>query len=184
MTTRRIDKGSFTIIEKGAATLVWMFQFNPANRLIGHNVNYNLTTPPGSALPTASFKNIDGPTFSLQFLLDATENYSAAREGVRADKAFLESLVQPSIEEYLRELNQFTAPPEVRYTMGGDSFQVLVTKCGFRDARFNNKGFETRTFVDLELQMYMADPRLLTARLERLKRLYSMVTKDTKTVGG
>jgi hypothetical protein len=175
MSTKPLERGSLSVIENGAVTMVYNFQFNPTERSISHNTNWNLISPPGSALPIASFQNIDGPVFSLTVLLDATENYSSDEQGVRAAKAFFESLVQPSYSQYIEALGTFTSPPEVRYTMGGESFEVLVTKVGFRDVRFNRIGFETRTYVDLEMTMYMKNPSLLKARLERLKNLRQKV---------
>lgn len=171
VTGRPVKKGSLAIIENGAVSMVYTFQFNPTERSIGHNVNWNLTTPPGSALPLASFKNIDGPIFGMSILLDATENYSSDAQGVRAAKAFFESLVQPSIANYLVDLATFTSPPEVRYTMGGESFEVLVNRVEFRDVRFNRDGFETRTYVEFEFSMYMKNPAFLKARLSRLNSL-------------
>lgn len=175
VTGRPLVKGSLAIIENGAVTQVYMFQFNPTERNVVHSPNWNFATPPGSALPIASFRNIDGPTFSLTLLLDATENYSSDMQGVRAAKAFFESLAQPTYSQYIEALGTFTSPPEVRYTMGGEQFEVLVTKVSFRDVRFNRDGFETRTYVDLEMSMYMKNPALLKARLERLKFLRNKV---------
>jgi hypothetical protein len=175
VTGRPLNKGSLAVIEGGSVTMVYDFQFNPTERSNSLAANYNFASPPGSALPIASFKSITGSTFGLTLLLDATENYNSDLQGVRADKAFFEMLVQPAYSDYIDDLGTFTAPPEVRYTMGGESFRILVTRCTFRDVRFNRDGFETRAFIELEFNLYMSDPALLKARLERLNTLRNKV---------
>jgi hypothetical protein len=175
VTGRPLERGSLTTIENGVVTMVYGFQFNPTERTVSHAANWNLATPPGSALPVASFQNISGAIFGMTFLLDATENYNSDEQGVRAAKAFFESLVQPAYTQYIDALGTFTSPPEVRYTMGGEQFEVLVTRVEFRDVRFNRSGFETRTYVELEMTLYMKNPALLKARLERLKALRQKV---------
>jgi hypothetical protein len=175
VTGKPITKGNLAVIENGAVTMVYTFQFNPPERGVAHSANWNFATPPGSALPLATFKNIDGPVFGLTLLVDATENYRSNKQGVRADKAFFESLVQPAYTQFIDNLATYTSPPEVRYTMGGESFPVLITRVTFRDVRFNREAFETRTYIELEMQMYMKDPALLKARIERLNSLRNKV---------
>ncbi len=178
MATSPTAKGSLSIIKDGAVSDVFVFQYNPSSRSMSHSVQYNMSSPPGSALPFAFFGSIDGPSFSLSFLLDATANYSASKQGTRAQKAFFESLVQPDIDQFMSDLATFTKPPEVRYSMGGDSFPILVTGSTVRDVRFNNQGFETRTVIDLECQLYFTSPAQLKSRLERLRRLREQVVRS------
>ena len=169
------NKASISIIENGAIAMTYVFQYNPTERAWNHVVNYSMASPPGSALPYAFFSNIDGPIMSLSILLDATVGYRNEREGVRAQKAFFESLVQPDVDQYIDDLGTFTAPPEARFSMGGEDFPVVFTKCNFRDVRFNLETIETRTWVELDMLIHSTDPSWIKTRLEKLKRLRNLV---------
>lgn len=173
---KRISKGSFALINNGAVTDVFNFQYNPTERGVRHTVNYAKTSPPGSALPQASFTSIDGPTWALTLFLDSTNTPREEENGILAQKAFLEMLVQPDINNYLADINSYTPPPEVLYTMGGVSARVLVESVSFRDVRFNRLGVETRAYVEIDFFVPMTEVALLTARLQRLQNLAKTVT--------
>jgi hypothetical protein len=178
VTGRYPFKGVFSRVENGAVVSIYPFQFNPSNWTRDLDVNYSLISPAGSAMPTAIFQGIVGDVVNMTLLLDATEGYSRAREGVKADMAELESYSQPEIDRYLTDIGQFISPPQVIFSRGEDFWTVIVPKMTFRTVRENTYGYPTRVFVDIKMQAVFTNIQNLQTKLRRLERLRRMVTLD------
>ena len=175
VTGRRLSKGWIGRVLDGEMVAVFTFQFNPSEITHDRGVEWVFESPTGSSLPTAIFRAIGGDTFALTLLLDATELNSRNSDGVRAKKAFLESLTQPDISKFNDDLGQFVAPPAVKFGMGGLMFDVVVSRASFRDVRFQTDLVESRTYVDLELRTYFVSVAAIKAHLQRLSSLRSRV---------
>ena len=175
VTGRQVKKGSLYKIQRGSVTSQFTFQFNPTERNMSRTPGYAVKPPPGSFEPYAYFGNIAGTVFSLKLLLDATEGYDAAKQGTRAQKAWLEQFTMPDPEDYLESIGSFVPPPEMLYSMGGRSWRVLMMNLSFRDVRFNTEGFETRTWAELDFQSVFQDLAIQRATLLWIQRMAKMV---------
>ncbi len=171
VTGRPLVKGYLGRISNGEMVDLFGFQFNPTEVTRARAVEYVFTSPPGSPLPFALFKGISGDTFTLQLLLDAVEDYDEDSEGTNAMKAALEIYTQPDYDEFSDDLGQFVSPPMARYSMGDESFEVVVLSSQFRDIRWNREGYPTRTFADLQMRTAYTNIASLRARLDRLNVL-------------
>jgi hypothetical protein len=171
VTGRPLVKGYLGKISNGEMVDLFGFQYNPTEVTRARTVEYIFTSPPGSPLPFALFKNISGDTFTLQLLLDAVEEYDQDSEGTSAMKAALETYTQPDYDEFSDDLGQFVAPPMAIYSMGEESFEVVVLSVQFRDIRWNRDGISTRTYADLQMRTAFTNIASLRARLDRLNLL-------------
>lgn len=166
-----VQKGWFTRIVNGQAQSLFSFQFNPTTVQRDHTVDYDFVSAPGSPLPVASFKSVQGQTITLQLLLDAVENYDAASEGITAQLSELESFVQPDIDQFSAGLGSFISPPEVRYGMGRRSWNVVVTNLSIKEERWSRKAIPTRARVDFTMRTNFVDVADIRAQLERMASL-------------
>jgi hypothetical protein len=171
ITGRPLVKGYLGRISNGEMVDLFGFQFNPTEVTRARAVEYIFTSPPGSPLPFALFKSISGDTFTLQLLLDAVEDYDHENKGTSAMKAALEIYTQPEYNEFSDDLGQFVSPPMARYSMGDESFEVVVNSIQFRDVRWNRDGIPTRTYVDVQMRTAYTNISSLRARLDRLNVL-------------
>jgi len=168
VTGRPLVKGYIGRIRNGALESLMDFQFNPTEVPRARTVDYTFSQPPGSPLPTAMFRGIQGDSFSLSLLFDAVETYDHSHLGTTAQKAFLESLTQPDLNEFSDDIGQFVPPPHARYGMGDESWEVVVTSLQFRDVRWNRSGIPTRTWADVQMRTVFVDIASLRARLDFL----------------
>jgi len=180
LTGRAVNKGYFYRVENGSVVSTYFFQFNPTEHTRDLDVDYNFVSPPGSPLPTAIFKSVIGGSMSMVLLLDATEGYSTAKEGVAADMAELERYTQPDIDKFLTSLGQFISPPTVVFGRGSDFWNVVIPKMTFRVVRENSYGYPTRVYVDIKMKAIFTSVADIQMRLKRLKRLSDMVTIKEK----
>jgi hypothetical protein len=181
VTGRHPTKGFLARISDGSVRAIYPFQFNPTEVGRSMGVEWALDSPPGSALPHARFQASKGSSITLQLLLDAVEDFSSggrggrhdrSSEGVLPQQAALEALVSPDFDQFINsDLGAFIAPPQVRYGMGGQSWEVVVQTLNFRDIRWNTIGQPVRSFVDITLQANFTDIQTIRARYERLSQL-------------
>jgi len=171
VTGREPVKGFLARIRDGEMESVMDFQFNPTETTRGRTAEYNFTSGPGSPIPTASFKAIQGDTFSITLLFDAVETYEEAKLGTTAQKAFIESFTSPDFDDFSDDLGQFTPPPQARYGMGEESWDVLILSHNFRDVRWNLSGHPTRTWCELQMRTMFVDVASLRARFDFLASL-------------
>jgi len=179
VTGRPVTKGWLARVSDGEIQAVFTFQFNPSERTRSRDIEYTIVSPVGSTEPTAEFRSVSGTRIVMTLLLDATENYDEDKEGVGAQLAWLESCTEPDIDRFNDDIGQFIAPNELRYGMGKDSWNVVMTRFNPREVRWNKSGFTTRAYVDIELQSTYRDIAAIKARLNRLKLLRSKVETGT-----
>jgi len=175
VTGRILTKAWMARLENGAIKGLFEFQFNPTQRNSGRAPQWDFISPVGSTEPFAIFKSIAGRTISFTLLLDATVGYSDLKQGVRAQKAWLEQFVNPDVTRFINDLGQFVGPPDLMYGMAGMHYHVKMTKCTPRDVRWNTKGFETRTYMDIELQTVFTDAAAIKSRLIQQQNLFRRV---------
>lgn len=173
--TIRVTKGTLFKVVNGAITSRFTFQFNPSERSESRDVNYSITSPPGSYEPDCQFVSVSGSKIELRLLLDATYPYEASKQGTRAQKAWLEQFTQPDVDTMLTSVGRFTPPPDGILSMGGKSSNVKVMHLGFKDVVFNPDLIETRTWVDLTMQTIFKDLAQQQAYLMWMKDMASKV---------
>jgi len=173
-------KGMLARIKDGEVVAEYRFQFNPTQ--VGHSraVSHDFATPGGGYLPLAQFLYVNGDTFSISLLLDATDEYSHAKQGTRAQKACIELLTHPDVDDFLSGVGQFNPTPQVRFEVGGVSWNVKIVSLNMKDVRWNNELIETRTTVDIEMQSIYTSAAEMKARMQRLAALRAMVEEKVK----
>lgn len=169
--TTPVRKGWISRITNGQVVSLFSFQFNPTTVQRDHTVDYDFVSPPGSPLPVASFRAVQGQTITFQLLLDAAENFSAAKEGITAQLSELESYAQPDIDQFTADLGTFIAPPQLRYGMGKRSWNIVATAVSVKEERWSRTGIPTRARVDLTLRTNFTDVADIRAQLERMGAL-------------
>lgn len=162
-------KGYIGRIRRGEMDRLLYFQFNPTEVPRSRNVDYNFSSPPGSPLPTALFKGIQGDSFTLSLMFDAVESFDENSLGTTGQKAFLESLTQPDFDDFSDDIGLFVPPPEARFGMGQESWDVVVTSLQFRDVRWNTDLTPTRTWVEIQMRSMFVDVATLRARFDFLQ---------------
>jgi len=168
-------KGYLGRIRHGDMDAVMDFQFNPSEISRTRTVDYNFNSPPGSPLPTAQFKGIQGDAMNLSLLFDAVENYSDNTLGTTAQKAFIESLTQPDFDDFSDDLGLFVPPPQTRLGIGEESWSGVLTSVNFRDVRWNRNLIPTRTWIDIQFRSSFGDVEALRARFDFLQNYLGWV---------
>ena len=184
VTNVRINKGFIGRLSQDELVAVLPFQYNPSETNRRIQANYNFISPPGSPIPTASFKSGNGSQMNLELFFDAVENYDEDKEGLGAHRAFLETLVLPNVEDYTNDLGQFIAPPQALYGLGRDTFKVVVNEVQFREVRRAPNGDVTRMYAVLNLAQYWTDQYELREWLQHLETLRQMVEVDPSSLTG
>jgi hypothetical protein len=176
VTSRPLSHGYLGRVVGGELVDIFPFQYNPTIVTRARSVEYNFSSPPGSPIPFAQFKSISSDRITLELLLDAVEIYDEDKQGVGAQKAFLESLTQPDIDSYSVDLGQFIPPPVAKFSLGRESFDVVATGVQFRDVRWNRRMICTRSRAQIQLATYWVSAANLGTWLSNLETLRQKVT--------
>ena len=200
VTGRPLRKGEMSRIVDGVVNATYPFQFNPTEFRRAHNANYVFSSSPGSPLPIALFKSIQGADITFQLMLDSIQDFRTGtnqREnrslgvGTMAQQAELESYVQPDLDSFLGSgalpgsstLGNFVSPPEVRLTIGPRTWNVVSTTISFTDLMFDRELLPIRTIADVSMQAVFVDDAELAAHLLELSRLRALTTVNTAPRG-
>jgi len=175
VTGSEIAHGYFARISGGRVESFFSFPFNPTEDERIRSVEYAFTSSPGSPQPVATFKHIGGEEMTIELLLDATDPYYEEWEGVTAMLAELESYTQPDISKFTADLGQFIPPPQVRYGMGNEYWDVVIPRISIRTVRRNRRHEPTRAYVTVEMRAIFTDISAISSRLQRLRRFRDMV---------
>ncbi len=158
-------------ISNGEIQYVYEFQFNPTEDEKAREVEWGWAAAQGTALPEAVFTRIASEKFTMQLFLDATENYSADKEGVRADIAALESFTFPDPDMYSADMGQVASPPPALFGIGEDVYNIVVESTNVRVVRRNFEMHPTRAFVDIKLSSTFTDVKKIQESIMRNSEL-------------
>lgn len=178
MSTNAVTKGYFARITNGEVVSTFRFQYNPTRVVREHQTDYEFVSPPGSPLPSAYFRAIQGQVITFQLLFDASETFDDDKEGVSAQMAELESYNQPDISQFTSDLGSFVSPPQLRFGLGKRSWAVLSTSITFTEERFNRQMVPTRARADVSLRANFTDIAAVRSYLDRLDALRMTVAGD------
>jgi hypothetical protein len=145
------------------------FQFNPTEVARTRNVDYTFSSAPGSPIPTAMFKGIQGDSLTLTLLFDAVETYEEKKLGTTAQRSYIEMFTSPDFDDFDDDIGQFTPPPRARLGIGEESWDVVVLSAQIRDVRQNDSLHPTRTWVDIQMRTIFTDVAALRARYDFLR---------------
>lgn len=171
ITGRKANRAYLAKIQDGEVKSTYEFQFNPSEDEKSREVEWGWASAQGTALPEAIFNRISSEKFTIQLLLDATEDYDAAKEGVRADIAAIEMFTMPDPERFSSDLGQVAAPPQARFGIGNDVFTVVMDSVNTRVVRRNTDMFPTRAYVDIVMSTTFTDISQIQAILTRNSEL-------------
>lgn len=171
ITGRKAKRAFLAKIEGGEVKSTYEFQFNPTEDEKSREVEWGWASAQGTALPEAIFNRINSEKFTLQLLLDATENYDADKEGVRADIAALEMFTMPDPEAFSSDLGQVAAPPAARFGIGNDVYTVVMETVTTRVVRRNSEMHPTRAYVDISMGTSFTDISQIQGILTRNSEL-------------
>lgn len=171
VTGRQVQKAYLAKILNGEVQYTYEFQFNPSEDEKAREVEWGWVAAQGTPLPEAVFNRVASEKFTMQLLLDATENYSSLKEGVRADIAALESFTLPDVEIFASDLGQVAAPPQARFGIGNDVYTVIVDSITTRVVRRNTFMYPTRAFVDMSFSSTFVSISQIQATLTRNSEL-------------
>lgn len=178
VTGRALQKGAIYRISRGEVTHGFLFQYNPTEQMRDLSPEWGFDSAPSAVLPHAVLQTYGADTISLQLMLDATSEYSSEKEGVGAQKAFFELLNSPDVDRFLASgVGLSVGPPEIMLVMGSDALNVVVTKLGFKDIRFNSLLFATRTEVTIEFRRVYTSIADYSSRLMVLAALRRQVER-------
>ncbi len=166
--SKKVHKGWIGRVTNGALEDIMYFQYNPTKTTHGVTPKYTMVEASGSIAPTAIFTSLGADTTELRLLLDATENWQQAQNGIRAQRAFLETLARPDAAQLLAGIQQFVAPPKALVSIGPDSWEGVVVGYQCEVIKRTRALIPVRAFVTLTLKIVYTNPSDEAERYQRL----------------
>ncbi len=157
VTGRPLQKGSLARIKSGQIEAILYFQYNPSTIRRVVAADWELVSAPGTDAPVAVFGHARPQEINLALLLDAREDFDDAKEGIRAQLAFLESMVGPDPTAYIAAPSQFTAPAEYRLTIGQRTWPVICDSVQVEEKMWNRELSPVRAEAQLTLRTVHID---------------------------
>lgn len=163
---RTLTKGTLSRIENGVVASTFVLHFNPPNidrRRVAHWVDMDA---PGTAGALAQFVRVENQTIDLMLYLAASRSgVNADFLGVNAEIAELESLMLPSLDQFLENSTHYVPPPTIMFSYGPRTWTCTVREFSAKETEHSIRLYPTQATVNLKLRTHSSSFEALRAEM-------------------